>query len=418
MRPQKLVISAFGPYAGRTELDMERLGQGGLYLITGDTGAGKTTIFDAITFALYGEASGGSREPGMLRSKYADAETPTFVELTFSYGEKVYTVRRNPEYERPAKRGGGTALQKADAELTMPDGRVIAKVKDVNTAIREILGVDRNQFSQVAMIAQGDFRKLLLADTKERQGIFRELFRTGRYQVLQERLKEESGKLRDACAAEKASVEQYIRGIACDAESGFSEAVKKAKEGGLPMEEVRELLEDILRQDRESRKDTETELQQIEEELAKVSEELGRAGELERTKRELGQAEEKKAACGVKLAEAVKKREERQAAKPEQERLQAEAAKIQAELPSYQMMEERHKELQKLDRELKEAALKQKQLSGQQEQQARYLEGLKEEQKKYARAGELRERLAREQEQVEREKEKLSSFGSELAAFR
>ena len=155
MRPRKLVISAFGPYAGRTELDMDRLGQGGLYLITGDTGAGKTTIFDAVAFALYGEASGANREPGMLRSKYADPDTPTFVELTFSYGNKVYTVRRNPEYERPAKRGGGTTIQKADAELTMPDGRVIAKVKDVNAAVREILGVDRNQFSQTQRNVRG-----------------------------------------------------------------------------------------------------------------------------------------------------------------------------------------------------------------------------------------------------------------------
>ena len=182
---------------------MERLGANGIYLITGDTGAGKTTIFDALTFALYGEASGANREPAMLRSKYADPGTPTFVELTFTYGDRRYTVRRNPEYERPAKRGGGVVLQKADAELALPDGRLITKVREVNAAVREILGVDRNQFSQIAMIAQGDFLKLLLADTKERQAIFRELFQTGRYQILQERLKEETGKLKDACARGK-----------------------------------------------------------------------------------------------------------------------------------------------------------------------------------------------------------------------
>ena len=107
MRPLKLVLSAFGPYAGRTELDMEKLGNAGLYLISGDTGAGKTTIFDAIAFALYGEASGRTREPGMFRSKYADPAVPTEVEMLFSYGGKRYRIRRNPEYQRPARRGGG-----------------------------------------------------------------------------------------------------------------------------------------------------------------------------------------------------------------------------------------------------------------------------------------------------------------------
>ena len=418
MRPRKLVISAFGPYAGRTELDMDRLGQGGLYLITGDTGAGKTTIFDAITFALYGEASGANREPGMLRSKYAEPDTPTFVELTFSYGDKIYTVRRNPEYERPAKRGGGTTSQKADAELTMPDGRVIAKVKDVNAAVREILGVDRNQFSQIAMIAQGDFLKLLLADTKERQGIFRELFQTGRYQVLQERLKDESGKLRDACAAEKAGVEQYIQGIVCAPESSFSGELEKAKEGRLPVAEVLELLEHILAQDKKIRDGTEEELGRTEEKLAGVVRELGRAGELERTEKELEQAEEKRAVCKLRLAEAEENRKEQQGRKPERERLQEEAAKIRAELPSYQMLEERQAGLQKLDRELQKLTAELKESTAQQEQQTRRLEELKEEQKKYAGAVEQRERLAREQEQAERKKKELNAFGAELSDYR
>ena len=142
MRPNKLKISAFGPYADVVELDMDRLGGSGLYLITGDTGAGKTTIFDAITYALYGEASGNHREPSMLRSKYARPETPTEVELVFTYDGRQYTVRRNPEYERPAKKGDGLTVQKAGAELTYPDGRVVTKTRDVNSAVKDILGID------------------------------------------------------------------------------------------------------------------------------------------------------------------------------------------------------------------------------------------------------------------------------------
>ena len=112
MRPKKLIMSAFGPYASRAELNLDTLGDRGLYLITGDTGAGKTTIFDAITFALYGKASGKNRESSMLRSKYADAVTPTYVELYFSYAGKEYYIKRNPEYDRPKSRGDGFTTEK------------------------------------------------------------------------------------------------------------------------------------------------------------------------------------------------------------------------------------------------------------------------------------------------------------------
>ena len=170
MRPLKLTLSAFGPYAGHTEIDLEKLGEKGLYLITGDTGAGKTTIFDAITYALYDAPSGTNRDTSMFRSKYASPETPTFVEMTFSCGEKVYTVKRNPEYERPARRGSKMTRQRAEAELHLPDGSgVLDKPKEVNAALVRIIGLDRSQFSQIAMIAQGEFLKLLTAETKDRQ---------------------------------------------------------------------------------------------------------------------------------------------------------------------------------------------------------------------------------------------------------
>ena len=137
MRPLKLILSAFGPYADRTELDLDALGTNGLYLITGITGAGKTCIFDAITYALYGEASGNSRDSSMFRSKYAKSEVPTEVELTFSYDGKTYTVKRSPEQEKPRAHGEGFTTQKPAAELTYPDGRVLTKPKEVSNAIQE-----------------------------------------------------------------------------------------------------------------------------------------------------------------------------------------------------------------------------------------------------------------------------------------
>ena len=178
MRPLNLKISAFGPYAGVTELDLEKLGTNGIYLITGDTGAGKTTNFDAITYALFGSPSGDNRDASMLRSKYAEADTPTEVELVFVNNGSEYKVVRNPEYDRPAKKGDGFTKQKVGATLYLPDGNIVDRPKEVNAAIREIIGVDRDQFTQISMIAQGDFLKLLLAETKVRQEIFREIFKT------------------------------------------------------------------------------------------------------------------------------------------------------------------------------------------------------------------------------------------------
>lgn len=249
MRPIKLKISAFGPYAGITEIDMTRLGNKGLYLITGDTGAGKTTIFDAICFALYGSASGDIRENSMLRSKYADPETPTEVELEFANKGRIFHIKRNPEYMRPAKRGNGETKQNASAELIMPDGTVITKEKAVTEKIREIIGVDRNQFSQIAMIAQGDFLKLLLAETKDRQKIFREIFKTGYYQILQDKLKEEAAALSKEFDRAKQSIEQYIAGIVCDSLSMYADSVHKAQNVGMAIEEVLELLGGILTED-------------------------------------------------------------------------------------------------------------------------------------------------------------------------
>lgn len=189
MKPTKLIISAFGPYANEVEIDFSQLGGKGLFLITGNTGAGKTTIFDAICFALYGKASGPNRTGEMMRSQFAPSDIPTFVKLTFTHASKEYTITRNPEYQRPKKRGTGTTTQTADASLDLPTGKVVTGMNEVSDYVKTILGLDCNQFKQIAMIAQGDFLKLLLAGSDERGDIFRKIFNTSIYQNLQEKLR-------------------------------------------------------------------------------------------------------------------------------------------------------------------------------------------------------------------------------------
>lgn len=144
MRPIKLTISAFGPYAGEISLDLAKLGENGLYLISGSTGAGKTSIFDAIAYALYGKPSGDTRDESMLRSKYADEKTDTFVALEFVCKDKIYKIKRNPEYWKPKAKGVGFTKQCSKAELYYPDGRIVSKSKkDVALAIEEIIGINR-----------------------------------------------------------------------------------------------------------------------------------------------------------------------------------------------------------------------------------------------------------------------------------
>ena len=287
MRPVKLKISAFGPYAGVTEFDFEKLGTGGLYLITGDTGAGKTTIFDAITYALYGDPSGNNREVSMLRSKYANDTTPTEVELTFNYYGKEYTVKRNPEYERATKRGSGTTKQIANAEFIYPDGKVISKIKDVDNAVKEVIGIDRKQFCQIAMIAQGDFLKLLLAPTKERMEIFRHIFKTELFSNLQERLKRESGALNDECTAIKRSIAQYIGGIVCDEDSSDLIEVEKAKKGEMATEDTVELIKKLIFDDQEMEAKLETEKSTLRKNLDEIKALIAKANDIAAAKSDL-----------------------------------------------------------------------------------------------------------------------------------
>lgn len=189
MKPLNLTMSAFGPYKEKVNIDFTKLGESGIFLITGDTGAGKTTIFDGISFALFGESSGSHRETSTLRSKFATPETETYVELLFSHKEKEYTIIRTPNYLVPKKRGDGYTTKPSDVTLKYDD-KVITGINTVNEKIIEILGINAKQFKQISMLAQGEFLKILFANSDERKLIFRKIFDTEIFDLITNKLYE------------------------------------------------------------------------------------------------------------------------------------------------------------------------------------------------------------------------------------
>ena len=214
MRPIKLIISAFGPYADTMpEIDFTQFEEKGLFLISGDTGAGKTTIFDAICFALFGKTSGSYRDTKNLRSEYAKADTPSFVDFYFSHQGRQYHVWRQPSYERKKLRGSGV-IQEDEKAVLYEEGKIpVEGLTKVNTALRDLLGIDDKQFKQIAMIAQGEFWDLLNAKTDKRTEILRTIFMTDGYKAIEYRLKDRM----DAGLVSKKKAEnsilQYFGGV-------------------------------------------------------------------------------------------------------------------------------------------------------------------------------------------------------------
>ena len=414
MRPLKLTISAFGPYADRTELDLNALGTRGLYLITGDTGAGKTTLFDAITFALYGEASGNNREPSMFRSKYAKAETPTEVELTFSYGGKIYCIKRNPEYERPKIHGEGVTTQKADAELRYPDGRVVTKLRDVDQAVLGIMGIDRSQFMQISMIAQGDFLKLLLASTEERKAIFRQIFKTQRFQILQDRLKREAGALNDACTAARNSLNQYVQGIDADENDVLSIELRKAKSNTLPTEETVALLRKLIENDTDAETVLDLKKAGIDRELEIVNGNLGKIEAREKAKTAAAQQEKSLSEELEHFIELKKALEIQQSRTGEMDQVIQTRSRLEAELPRYDLLESHTREVEALEKQLKQNEGEQRKKKEQFETDSEKQAALKTELETLSDAGEKKQQLISRKENTEARKKRMDDLMAEL----
>lgn len=215
MRPTKLTISAFGPYGDTQKpLDFTELNGQNIFVITGKTGAGKTTIFDAICYALYGEGSGELRtDAEKLRSDFATPKDETFVELEFELKGEIYKIRRSPTQERAKQRGEGTTIKKAEAELLMPDGKVITKPKTVDSKLIEILGITKDQFKQIVMLPQGEFKKLLVAPSKDKEEIFRKIFNTYNFKKIQIKLEDRARELRKETEELRTKMGAFISNI-------------------------------------------------------------------------------------------------------------------------------------------------------------------------------------------------------------
>lgn len=289
MKPIYLEWSAFGPFADRVVLPMEQIVSEGVFLVHGATGAGKTTIFDAISFALFGNASGEYRQVDSFRSDFAKEDIKTYVILEFSHYGKKYRVERSPAYRRPKQRGEGYTDSKAEAVLLLPDGSKIVGYQTVTEQIEELLSVDWKQFKQISMIAQGEFLRLLTVESKERGEIFRKVFHTGELEQVGKQLKDRMLKIKRACEEVDRSLVQYYSSMEYSSESEYVAVLEEflQKRDITLTKEFPNILKELIRTDKKAQRLCAEQLLQIEEELTQLQLKKVKQQELQEKRREL-----------------------------------------------------------------------------------------------------------------------------------
>ena len=406
MRPINLVIEAFGPFAGKEEIDFSKM-KSGLFLITGDTGAGKTTIFDAMTFALYGEASGNNRKSTMLRSDFATDDCVTRVTYKFNYGSKEYKVVRTPQYERRKLRGQGTIKQNADATLYDGEEVIATGAGGVTEKVQEIMGLNRDQFVNVSMIAQGEFLKLLLAKSSDRALIFRDIFNTGIYKHLQLSLKDKAKELyveMDRC---KNALIQYAGGCELGDEDNYEDLLRAKNIYVLP--KLIEDLETIIQRDNEDLLNLKRDKSAKKKEHAKASEKYTKTVEkqreyneikkrLDKAMNQLYETEERYASANKVLEEAGK-----QIFMVDEET--SKAAIIRNAIPMYNKLEMLQKDYDDVKKQLDEVEKKYSSKQKELEINSRDIERIK---KEVTVSSEKFENLEKEKNQVAHQYESMS----------
>lgn len=343
MRPIQLTLQYFGSYADKQTIDFSRLGTQGLYLITGDTGSGKTTIFDAILYALYGSMSGEyrSKDTHVLRCSMAQPTDKTEVTLCFDYAGYRYEICRWMDYERKKERGEGLTGVSAGALLTCPDGKTISKTKDVDAKIQEVLGISRDQFSQIAMIAQGDFMKLLMTETRDRLPLFRKIFRTENYKMLQDRVTQTFLDSKKQYEETKVSVSTIMGGVQCAEGSAQQPALRQAQDMKqfTAIARMIEIIEAILAEDQvaiaEQKRQREAQdliIKRCNEQIAIIGSHEKAAEQLPKEQEKLQHLEQEEQPAKEKQLAAARE------AEPEIERLNTQATQLESNIGDYEAL--------------------------------------------------------------------------------
>lgn len=345
MKPLHLTINAFGPYAQKVEIPMDSFGECGLYLITGDTGAGKTTIFDAITFALYGEASGEYRkDKAALRSDFAAKKDKTYVILKFLCRGEIYSIKRSPK----------TPDHGSEVELTYPDGKVFTKDKEVSEEVEKLTGLNKKQFSQIVMIAQGEFQKLLNAKTEDRGEIFRNIFSTQNLQIFQAKLYDKFNVANVEFLKLKERLIQYVEQVLADDNESLAGEISNiiSSKNIYNLENFKLELNEQIKKDETTKKELDKKKKSVKKDLDKLNQEFGNAENIEKIRSEIDNLQQ---IIIPNLKQSFEQTEFEYnkilKEQPSQEKLFVEISKLKNDLPKYEKLQTIEDEIKKVSAE-------------------------------------------------------------------